>query len=187
MRKYSYSFYIILKAIADSIILVSALNKWTAYMFDVNFDSWWALSCLARLYVCFSLSLWEMLLILLISLDRLLKIMYPNRFESVRKWQTKSILVMLMLIYSFAVNIILPLNTSYEILHPKSVCILSFNVIKSHSWIFVGHILFLIFCLNNAVNIRLIEATSCQPWFKQLDKSKYVVKRPEVCNHLYWH
>lgn len=122
----------------------------------MDFDSLWAFSCLTRLYVCYSLGVWVMLLNLLISLDRFLKRMYPNRFGSMRKWQTQSIFVVLMLFYSFAVNIILPVNTSYKIQNPKSVCILPFNAMFLHSWIFVAHILFLIFCFNNAVNIRLI-------------------------------
>lgn len=161
LRKYSYSFYCQLKALGDTIVLLYTFKNWSSNVLDANLDTVSPFFCLTSVYAAFSLDVWCMCLLALISLDRLLMVMYPNRFEPLKNRPLQIVFISALLIYSLAVNIILPLNTSFVTSQignqtTQSACLASPEILAEHSWIFVGNILVLILLVNNAVNIRLI-------------------------------
>ena len=90
MRKrfsnFSFSFYSKIMVVTDIIVLLHSFRHWAAFMFDDgNIDLVAQFFCTIdeyQPYVTSFISLW---LLSLISVDRLITIAYPNRFNVIKK------------------------------------------------------------------------------------------------------
>lgn len=158
MRKYSYSFFSIAKSIVDTVVLVYAFRNWARFNYDTNLDIINAPICIIfNRFIVYITFFMGVVFLPLISIDRLVTIVYPNRFGFFKKLWFQWLLVVIVFVYSVLFNIILPLNTNL-IYTPSGakICSLVFSEFTKHSWMQVGNIVGFILILNTAVNIKLI-------------------------------
>lgn len=103
----------------------------------------------------FSLSI-----LMIISLDRLISVMYPNRFGVLKKRWFQVLVLFVALVYSCGLNIVLPLNMQYSETQVGNQtlksCVVPASINLVHSWIRNTNILVIILIINNAINIKLI-------------------------------
>lgn len=172
LRKYTYSFYCQMKACTDSIVLLYMFRSLASVVFDLNIDLIAPFFCVFNSYLPFVASTACLWFLPLISLDRLLTVMYPSRFKWMKKRWIQLILVAIVLIYSLAVNITQPLNASLrEIIFGGKAyphCLLSMEGIKIRSWILVGNIFAMVLVINNGLNICLI-------WYILLSRKRVAI------------
>lgn len=165
LRKFSYSFYCQMKACGDNIVLLFTFRNWANFILDANLDLISASFCVINQVLPYIGGAFAFSNLFLMTLDRVLTIIYPNKFKSWKKKKCQIMVVVLVLIYSVSINIVLPFNTSYVIVQEaennqsESVrnCVVPPKILTLHSFIFFGNILVVILVVNNALNIKLIK------------------------------
>lgn len=169
LRKYSYSFYSHMKAYADILILLFGIRNWVRYVFGLNLDTVnWLFCALFNKYLIYIGTIMSIWLMAVITLDRLVTIKYPHRFEFSKKRWFQATLVLVIFVYSVVVNIILPMNTNMKpAMSPADnqttavvvrwSCQATSDVLAKHSWIISAHIFFVILILNNIMIALLIK------------------------------
>lgn len=89
----SFSFYNKVLGVIDIIVLLHSFRHWAAYMFDSDIDLVSQFFCTIDEYQPLIASHCSLLLLTLISVDRLITIAYPNRFNIIKKKWFQSILI----------------------------------------------------------------------------------------------
>lgn len=94
-KSLSFSFYNIVLGVIDIIVLLHTFRHWAAFMFDADIDLVSQFFCTIDEYQPLIASHCSLLVLTLISVDRLITIAYPNRFNVIKKkwFQGISILV----------------------------------------------------------------------------------------------
>lgn len=160
LRKYSYSFYCQMKAICDTFLLLNSFKSMSAFVLDSNLDTVSIFFCFWNNYVPYIMSEAALWLVPAISLDRLLMIVYPNRFEWTRKRWVQFLVFSAILIYSSLVTIIHPLNLRFGRVVFNGVtivfCQTPLTIGTTHYWILTSNIFVMVLVVNNFLNICLI-------------------------------
>lgn len=161
LSKYSYSFFSRAKAFGDILVLLFGFRNWFRYVLGANLDTVTWIFCIIFnklvIYIGTILSIW---LMALITLDRLVTIMYPNRLKFLKKRSFQYTSFIFIFVYSVVINIILPLNTDLRYLKSgnetiKVTCNAASEVLADHSWIISSHIFFVILLVNNLMILFL--------------------------------
>lgn len=124
----SFSFYMRVKMISDSIVLTYSLRLYLAFMFspyspnrDVTLPN--ELACKLEQYyvaVAQSVSIW---LLVLIGMDRLLTILYPKKCDKIlSKKRTRFLLVACLLIYAIIIYLPKFLFSELIVINGKEIC-----------------------------------------------------------------
>lgn len=159
LRKNSFSFFSIAKALVDTVVLVYAFRNWARFNYDTNLDTVNSFFCVIFnrfvIYVCFFMGI---LFLPLISLDRLVTIVYPYRFQMIKKPLFQWLTVLAVFVYSVLFNIILPMNTKLTSSANGTVlaCTLVFSEFTKHSWMQVANIVGFTLLVNMSINLKLI-------------------------------
>lgn len=160
LRKYSYSFYCTMKACSDIVILLYVYRNWGQFVMDADLDAVNGFFCVLNKVMPHLASIFSIGILLLISLDRLLAVMYPNRFAFLKKKWFQIIAVFLAAIYSLSLNMVLPVNTRFVVSQVGNQtvlsCVLPAAITVTHSWIRNVNLFVAILIINNAINIKLI-------------------------------
>ena len=85
MRKYTYSFYCRVKACSDLVLLLYVFRNWSAFFMESNLDVVNQFFCYLDTVATHQFSMFSLGILMVISLDRLLAVMYPNRFAWLKK------------------------------------------------------------------------------------------------------
>lgn len=160
LRKYSYSFYSRGKTIADSLFIAFSLRNWTRYVYGIDIQLANQFSCVFWGYGDYVVGTIGQFFLLLTSIDRVVLIVYPNRFLIFRKKWFQITLALIAVGYSLLVNILLALN-SFLIDIPlggnqtMKMCIMPSNIITIQAWIILIHILGMVLAANSLLNFKL--------------------------------
>ena len=162
LKKFSYSFYWKVLAYSDLVVLFHSFRHWFKFILGVDIDTFSRLSCRFneyQPYVASSVSLW---LLALISLDRLVTVVYPKRFALIKRRSVQLTLILLIIVYSVLLNLSLPLNSRLiQIRDPKSnttkwVCFTPGEVLGFNSIVMLANIVVVNIVINAAINVRMI-------------------------------
>lgn len=166
LRKFSYSFYSRVMVCSDVIVLLHTFRHWAATIFNANIDLVASFLCTIdeyQPYVATFTSLW---LLTLISIDRLVTIAFPTRFKFLKARWFQVTLVLVVIAYSFLVNILLPLNYRLDVANQTNSssssaqaaarCSISPEVASRQSWIYLVNILFLTLIANNIISLWMV-------------------------------
>lgn len=160
MRKYSYAFYCRVKACSDMVIIFYIYRNWFVFVLDLDLDIAVPFLCLVNRFNTHTASMFSLSILVIISLDRLISVMFPNRFGVLKKRWFQVLVLFVALVYSCGLNIILPLNMRYSETQVGNQtlksCTLASTINLTHSWIRNINILVIILLINNAINIKLI-------------------------------
>lgn len=160
LRKYSYSFYSRGKTIADSLFIAFSLRNWTRYVYGIDIQLANQFSCVFWGYGDYVVGTIGQFFLLLTSIDRVVLIVYPNRFQIFRKKWFQITLALIAVGYSLLVNILLALN-SFLIDIPlggnqtMKMCIMPSNIITIQAWIILIHVLGMVLAANSLLNFKL--------------------------------
>ena len=156
LKRYSYSFYWRVMACSDIFILLHSFRHWFNHVLGVDFSLISTFFCKIndlQPFVASYVSLW---LLALISFDRLLVIVYPNRIKSLKKRWFQIIMVLIVITYSFLISIQLPLNYRLETRNETVVCYLPVEVLNTSSYIALIQIVLVNVVINNVLHLRVI-------------------------------
>lgn len=128
LKTYSYSVYWRVMAISDSIILLHTVRNWANFVFDFNLETQSPLMCKLSEYQPITAGIISTWLHFLISLDRLVIVVYPHRSNLFKKRSFQIVLILVVVVYSLLVNIELPLNYRLEMVNDSLVCYLPIEV-----------------------------------------------------------
>lgn len=153
LRKHSYSFYCQAKALTDALILLDVLLIWNSSLTGVVIQNLSMFLC--SLVVCVrhwanTCGFW---LLVLISLDRLLTVVYSNRFRSLKTRCSQISAVVVVSVFSCFANAIIPMNIRWHVIpnftfDGKKQCYVTRTGLKTHTWIMFGHMMALVLFVN---------------------------------------
>lgn len=162
LRKYSYSFYSKAMAVSDIIVVSHSFRHWARFMFDADIDLVAPFLCSIneyQPYVTVGLSLW---ILFLISIDRLVTIVYPNRFKLLKQRWCQALLVVAVTIINMAIFIEMPLNYSIvSIPDPATnttgwACVPTPEIGKISSWLLLINLFLMAIVINNCLNLKML-------------------------------
>lgn len=84
-KNISFSFYNKVLAFVDIIVLLHSSRHWAASMLDANIDTVAPFLCSSMEYLSVVATFTSLYLLMFISIDRLITIAYPNRFNVIKK------------------------------------------------------------------------------------------------------
>lgn len=161
LRKHSYSFYCQAKALTDALILLDILLHWNSSLTGVIVQNLSMFLC--SLIICLrhwanTCGLW---LLVLISLDRLVTVVYPNLFRFLKRRRSQISVVVVVSVFSCFANAIIPMNTRWHEIpnftfDGKKLYYVTRTGLKTHTWIMFGHMIGLVLLANTIVNVKLI-------------------------------
>ena len=105
LNNYPYSFYWRIMAYSDIFILLHTFRHWANFVLDFDLSLVSTFFCKTNDYQPFVASCLSTWLLLLISIDRLVVIVYPKRLNVFQKRWFQIILVLILITYSLLVNI----------------------------------------------------------------------------------
>ena len=97
-------------AFSDIVILLHSYRRLAAFVFGSDLDVVSTFFCKIDEYTADVAAIFSLWMLTLISFDRLFTVVYPNRFLLIKKRQFQALIVALILVYSLAVNLTLPIN-----------------------------------------------------------------------------
>lgn len=158
LRSYSYAFYSIVMTFCDVILCLQTFKHWTAFMFDADIYLVTQFFCTIGEYLPYiaaSSSLW---ILLLITLDRLVTIVYSNRFQLLKKRWFQAVLVMIVIVCNLLIYIQFPLNYKLIIINGtnQTSCSIPYNAFNIQTWIFLVNVLLILGVLINILNFKMI-------------------------------
>ena len=161
LKKYSYSFYSKAMAISDIVVLCHSFRHWARFMYNADIDLVSPFLCAIneyQPYVTVCLSLW---ILMLISIDRLATVVYPNRLKIIKERWCQAALVALVTIVNLLIFLEMPLNyTIVTIPQPGNssiqMCVPPPEIGKISSWFLFVNIFVMAIIVNNILNLRMI-------------------------------
>lgn len=161
LRNHSYSFYWRVTAVSDSILLLHTFKNWvvTAIDDDSIITPFFCANSEFQPHVAGFISLW---MLALISIDRLLAIAYPTRFEVFRKRWFQITLVGLIVAYSVLANIQLATNYRVEFTRDlntnrtRKICFLPPHIHYRNSYSILINVVLVNLVINNLMDLKLI-------------------------------
>ena len=85
LKKHSYSFYCRAMAISDIGVFIFTFKNWAAYVLEANLETVSPFFCSITLFIVYILGGQSILMLTFITADRMLTIVYMNRFTFLKK------------------------------------------------------------------------------------------------------
>lgn len=158
LRTYSYAFYSILMTLWDVILCLQAFRHWTAFMFDADIYLVTQFFCTIGEYLPYIAATSSLWILIFISLDRLVTIVYSNRFQLLKKRWFQAVLVMIVIVCNLLIYIQFPLNYKLIIINGtnQTACSIPYNVFNIQIWIFLVNVLLILGVFINILNFKMI-------------------------------
>ena len=162
LRRFSYSFYCLAMAISDIGFLLHTFKEWAVTTFKADFATIGKHFCALSMFVPFYFGGVSTFLLTIISIDRMLTIVYPNRFIVLKKRWVQAVIVIIVALISLLVGIITPISYEVKVLNQTNssiqtrVCTAPSNIIMIVAWITLGMFISLNIITNNVVSFKTI-------------------------------
>lgn len=160
MSKYSYSFYSRIMAISDICILIQCIKNWASYSLDANLDTVLPFLCSLGQYLTFFFGALSVFILTLITADRMIAIVYSNRFAFLKKRWFQWIMVLIGVVLMTMENILFAIKSEIVVnLGTNSstkVCSVESNIREIQSLIIVSYFACFNILINNALNAKMI-------------------------------
>jgi hypothetical protein len=161
---FSFPFYAKAMAITDSLVLLMAINEWSAIILNLDLSITSSIFCNLVVYLAITFTGISLCLVSTIAFDRLLTIVYPIYTTKIKKLSFKATLVVVIVVANFIIYVPLPLNytlVEYKTSNTTSIrrCeIPSVSSASFISWLILGNIFVVSFVINNVLTGMLIYA-----------------------------
>lgn len=161
-RTQSFSIYAKFMAFSDSIVLWSNITQSIGFIFDnSNITLVSSFFCATDKYARAAFLLLSQILLALITIDRLLTVVYPNRFIMLRRMPFQLTIIAVALTYSMTVFIMFPFNQALitqAVTNTSTtlVCYLNPSVLSITTTINLVNMLVFTLILNNSLTVAII-------------------------------
>ena len=162
-KKYAYSFYFRVMAVSDTLVFYRTTKNWVAFFVGTNLDVLSQWTCTFDNFISLTSISLSINLLFLIALDRMLTIVYPNRFQIIKKRWFQVILVAIAFLIALGENIIIPINVSIITIFKATnstpavqVCTMANVLISALGLTFVVKFVILNLIVINIINIKMI-------------------------------
>jgi hypothetical protein len=157
--KYAFAFYIRVMTLTDTFVLLHSFRHFAAFMFNASLETLSSFNCHLdeySVYVFASLSFW---LLALIAFDRMITIVFPTRFQLLKKRYFQILLVGVLFAYS--IILYLPMAIYYRLEvdpsnNQSATCVIVDNKSDLFYWTDLINTIVVTFFLNNILAIILI-------------------------------
>jgi hypothetical protein len=163
LKKHSYSFYCRVMAISDIGLLIIYFKSWASYVLDANLDIVSAFFCSISQYLPYFFGGLSITMLTLIASDRMITIVYSNRFTFIKRQWFQWVMVFICIVYNASVNLLPPLNNHIVEIGQNTnstqsikMCALDANLTVIQMWILLGNFLLFNIIINNVLNIKMI-------------------------------
>jgi hypothetical protein len=161
LRKYSFSLYIKVMSITDSLTLLANYRHWAAFVLDANLDLVSPFFCAVDEYQPYVVAIITLWLLSLISFDRFITIAFPNRLSLLKNTYFQVSLILCTVFYGLLSFIYMPIN--YKIVsfgNPNftviQLCVIDISYLQITSWINLSNLVVVNLLLNNILNVLMI-------------------------------
>lgn len=162
LRKYSYSFYCRAMACSDILVLLHTFRHWSAFVLGADLDLIGPFFCTMDEFLVYVTTFTSLWLLTLISLDRLMTIIFPNRFKVVKSRWFQATLVLIVVVYSSSVNILFPIYNRLVFVHSNKSnysyleCYLPPAASNWLSWLYLDNLFISTMFINIVLNVKMI-------------------------------
>jgi hypothetical protein len=160
-RTQSFSIYAKFMAFSDSIVLWSNITQSIGFIFDnSNIILVSSFFCTTDKYARAAFLLMSQILLVLITIDRLLTVVFPNRFMMLRRMPFQLTIIAVALTYSMTVFIMFPFNQALitqAVTNTSTtlVCYLNPSVLSITTTINLVNMLVFTLILNNSLTVTI--------------------------------
>ena len=162
LRKYSYSFYCLIMAISDICFMTNVLTDSIWNFLGASLITGGALFCKIAKFMPYFFGDFSIHLLTLISIDRMISIVYPRRFLMIKKRCVQSLIVMSLALIFLSKNIIIPLYYNMIVINQTNssqitrICTISPKILNIGMWISTFDFVIVNIIINNWINIKVI-------------------------------
>lgn len=174
LRKFSFSLYMKVLCLTDSILLAHNFRYWFAFIVQADLTTTSTLLCTLADYHPYFTAIISLWLLTCISADRLVTIMFPNKLKFIKNKYFQVGLILFVTLYSLGIFIEMPLNYKLNLipLGPSTInnysnltnvttkfmklCLLDLAVTRRISWINIANLVIVNVVLNNVINTLMI-------------------------------
>jgi hypothetical protein len=162
-KKYAYSFYFRIMAVSDTLVFYRTTKNWVAFFLGTNLDVLSQWTCTFDNFISLSSNSLSVNILFLIALDRMLTIVYPNRFQVIKKRWFQVMLVAIAFLLALGENIITPINVSIITLVKATnstpaiqICTMANSLISVLNIIFTIKFIIVDLIVINIINIKMV-------------------------------
>lgn len=163
LKKHTYSFYCRAMAISDIGVFIFTFKNWASYILEADLDVVSPFFCSINSFLIYLLGGQSILMLTVITADRMLTIVYMNRFSFLKKRWFQWLIIFIGILYNALLDILLPINTRLiEIdLGTNSsqsikLCFLDTKIFEKYGWLVLANFFFWNILVNNILNIKII-------------------------------
>ena len=162
LRRFSYSFYCLVMAISDIGFLSHTFIDWSASYLKADLATVGQLFCSLSTFLPYYFGGVSTFLLTIISIDRMLTIVYPNRFTVLKKRWVQALIVIIVALISLLVGILTPFSFQLKVFNQTNssiqirICKASSNIIMIETFIILAMFVFLNIITNNVVSFKTI-------------------------------
>ena len=162
LRKYSYSFYCLIMAISDICYMTYIFIEWSEIILGASLLTKGPFFCKLSKFIPYYFADFSIHLLTLISIDRMVTIVYPRQFLMIKKRWLQSLIVTILALIVLSKNIIIPLYSNIiEINVTNSSqtirdCTVESRILDIEMWITIPNFVLLNIIINNCLNIKTI-------------------------------
>ena len=162
LRKYSYSFYCKIMAIADICLMTYTFMDWIDYNIGFDLETYGSFLCFINQFIPRYFGGVSVNLRTIITIDRMLAIVYPKRFVLVTKRWFQCLLVAIVACIVFLEALFVPLNyrlievNQTNLSQPIRICVVAPNNLVIEMWVIMAHFTLINIIINNVMNYKTI-------------------------------
>ena len=150
-------------AISDTLVFYRTTKNWVTYFVGPNLDLLSPWTCTFDNFISLLSGSFSVNLLCVISIDRMLTIVYPTRFQIIKKRWFQVILVAISFLIALGENIITPVNISIITIVKATnstpavqVCTMASVLISALGFIFVVKFVILNLIVINIINFKMV-------------------------------
>lgn len=158
LRKLSYCFYWKAMAASNVVLLIHTLINWAEYVVDFDIELISPQICTCHLYIAYIFGRFSIWMPTLISIDRILAVVYSSQFKILKFAYFKMIMVALLLAYCMLANLRLALNTRLvQVVNQTSaICYLPTETLQLNSFFSLIDITLASIVINSVLSARIM-------------------------------
>ena len=166
LKKHSYSFYCRVMTISDIGVLIYFFKNWVSYVLEANLDIVSPFFCSISRFILYIFGGQSTFIITLITADRMLTVVYSNRFAFLKKRWFQWLMVFVGIVCNVSINSLsviyihiveIDINqTTNSSTTPIKVCYLDPEITYKQTWIILAFFIFFNIIINNILNVKII-------------------------------
>ena len=163
LKKHSYSFYCRVMVICDIGVFMFTFRNWATYVLEANLEIVSPFFCSITLFLLYLFGEQSILMLTFISADRMLTIVYMNRFTFLKKRWFQWLIIFIGIFYNVLMNLLLPINIRLVEVNQGTnssqsikLCFIDTQILAVKTWMHLANFFFLNILVNNILNIKIV-------------------------------